>query len=206
MVHKKHLFKIAKLICLIACLLVPATAQIKKVSQNVNVEIREIESLCKQTDAFIKSNKKQMRVFATVDAKDQQWREFKSEKARQNADDGDGSNTSVFAWVKDGKLIYAGFTFQSTSRDWAHYVNYYFRADGSLAKIDAKLNTFYGYLTVERRQYHSKAGKLLKSSVQYFDLNTKQKKKPGDDFIDEPLPIYKQAKSLPFDYLLLRKK
>jgi hypothetical protein len=40
----------------------------------------------------------------------------------------------------------------------------------------------------------------LSSSQQFLDLETKKKKKPGVDgeFIDEPIPVYRTVKALPF--------
>lgn len=196
MIRNEHLIKLGLIACFISLIFVSASAQSKK-------DLGAIETYCKQIDVFIKSHKKSARVWATVDADGKQWREFESEKVRQeSAPDGD----AAMVWLRNGKLIYAGFTLQSDSRDWAHYVNYYFRADGTLARIDAKLNTFYGYMSVARKQHYSPQGKLLKSSVQYLDLKTQKKKKPGDDFIDEPFPVYRNIKSLPFYALLGRKK
>ncbi|HKC62199.1 MAG TPA: hypothetical protein VKB86_01115, partial [Pyrinomonadaceae bacterium] len=93
----------------------------------------------------------------------------------------------------------------SGSRDWAQFVMYYFREDGTLAKIDSRLNTFYGNLTIKRIQYYDANGKPLKSSVQYFDLQTQKRKRNvrSGDFMDQPAPVYPKVSSLPF-YNLLR--
>jgi len=75
------------------------------------------------------------------------WREFKSEVEREEADTG---NDKAKVWAKDGAVALVSYAFQSPSGDWAHYVSYYFREDGTLAKIHAQLNTFYGNMTVIR--------------------------------------------------------
>jgi hypothetical protein len=40
----------------------------------------------------------------------------------------------------------------------------------------------------------------LSSSQQFLDLETKKTKKPGvyGEFIDEPIPVYRTVKALPF--------
>jgi hypothetical protein len=106
--------------------------------------------------------------------------------------------------AKDGAVVLASYTFQSASGDWAHYVDYYFREDGSLARIHARLNTSYGNMTVLRERFYDPKGKLLSSSQQFLDMETKKKKKPGEEFTDEPIPLYRTVKALPF-YTLLSK-
>jgi len=62
-------------------------------------------------------------------------------------------------------------------------------------------------MTVIRERFYDGQGKLLRSSQQFLDMETKKKKKPGEDgeeFIDEPIPIYRTVKALPF-YTLLSK-
>jgi hypothetical protein len=131
-----------------------------------------------------------------------QWREFKSEVEREEADTG---NDKANVWAKDGAVVSAYFTFQSLSGDWAHYVNYYFREDGALAKIQARLNTFYGDMIVIRERFYDPKGRLLSSSQQFLDLKTKKKKRPGETFEDEPIPVYRTVKALPFYTALFKR-
>ena len=47
-------------------------------------------------------------------------------------------------------------------------------------------------------------GEELKATEQFVDLGTKHKKKrPGDDFVDEPSPVFKRIEELPFYAALL---
>jgi|GEM_PF-1339171 len=170
-------------------------------------EIAKIKAYCQELDDYAKRNPKLGRLFADVSSgmkgEKSRWREFKSEGERERADTG---NDLANVWAKDGATVSVYFTFQSPSGDWAHYVNYYFRDDGSLAKTRAQLNTFYGNMTVIRERFYDLKGRLLSSSQQFLDLETKKKKKPGVDgeFIDEPIPVYRTVKALPF-YTLLSK-
>ena len=78
---------------------------------------------------------------------------------------------------------------------------YYFREDGSLAKIQAQLNSFYGDISVVRDQYYDPSGRLLKTTRKFLDLRTQKPKKP-EEFVDNPIPIYRKVTALPFRKLL----
>jgi hypothetical protein len=62
-------------------------------------------------------------------------------------------------------------------------------------------------MTVIRERFFDPKGELLSSSQQFLDLETKKKKRPGEngeEFIDEPIPVYRTVRALPF-YTLLSK-
>jgi hypothetical protein len=170
-------------------------------------KIAEIESYVKETDAYIKANEKSARIFADVSSGNEagpaKWNEFKTEQEREKADTGDNLNENAYAWMRDGKLVGANFTYQSPSRDWVHYVMYYFRADGTLAKSDSTLNTFQGDVTVIRQDFYSSKGVALKGTTHCKDLKT-QKAKPCGNYQDQPVPMYKTVNEVPF-YGLLKK-
>ncbi len=182
-------------------------AQNRRVSRKEKVaEISQIESHTKEIDRYIKTNPESFRIFANiasgVEKVADEWREFRSESEREAADTGDNLNENAYVWLKKGKVIGAKFTFQSPSRDWAHLVMYYFREDGSLAKVEAQLNTFYGNMSIIRERWYNREGKLLRSISRHLDLNSGKRRKPGKDFIDEPIPLYRSAENLPFHHLL----
>jgi hypothetical protein len=178
---------------------------------SVSSGIAKIEAYCAQLDQYVKSNPKAGRIFADVASgmsnQSSKWREFSSEDEREQADDGDNLNQNAIVWLKDDVIAIASCTFQSPSRDWAHYVGYYFRNDGTLAKTDSTLITFYGHVKVVRSSLYDKKGQVLKSSVQYLSLDGKKVKKPDakdEEFVDEPIPLYHRSQDLPF-YNLLKK-
>jgi hypothetical protein len=200
---KRPLFPVLVCIALAVSTLAQTNASTDK--QIRDGEIAGIKTYSQELDDYSKRSPKLHRIFGDVASEDEpksRWREFKSEKERDDAATGDRANV----WAQDGAVVLACYTFQSASGDWAHYVNYYFREDGSLAKIHAQLNTFYGNMTVIRERFYDPKGKLLSSSQQFLDLDTQKKKKPGADgeFIDEPIPVYRTVKALPF-YTLLSK-
>jgi hypothetical protein len=167
--------------------------------------VADIESYVVDIDNFVKSKVTTERVFANVasgkNAQTSSWREFKSEDERKAADTGDNLNESAYVWLRDGKVVGANFTFQSPSRDWAQFVMYYFRVNGTLAKSDSTLNTFNGGITVLRQDYYDSKGILLKGTTHCKDLKTQQFK-PCGDFQDRPAPLYKKVSDLPFYRLL----
>jgi hypothetical protein len=168
-------------------------------------EITSIKAYCQELDDYAKRNPKPGRIFADVSSgsveRKSRWREFKSGEEREEIDDGDNLNENADIWSKDGAVVLVTCLFQSPSRDWAHHIRYYYRKDGSLAKIHAELGAFYGNMTVIRERFYGSKGMLLGSSQQFLDLETKKEKRPGADgeeFIDEPIPVYRTVKALPF--------
>jgi hypothetical protein len=166
-------------------------------------EVAKIDALAAEISRFIKQNPKSSRVFADVSGADdnEQWREFRNEDEMEKARTGDNLNKIAFVWTRAGKVAGLSFTFTSPSGDWAHLITYYFRDDGSLSKISAQLNTFYGNLSIIRQLYFDKRGKLLKNTRQYVDLKTKRVKKPSE-FFDHSVPVYRNVQALPFHKLL----
>ena len=196
-------------LALLACssLVLPAigVAQAPAAS-STRTELASIASYARRVDQFIKHNSQALRIFADVSSGTTEepslWREFKSEKLRAEADTGENLNDNAYVWRRDGKVIGVNFTFQSPSRDWVHYAMYYFRKDGTLAKIHAQLNTFYGNISVVRDKTYSSNGRLLRTTTRYLDLQTQKRRKASANFQDEPVPMYRTVKDLPFYRIL----
>ena len=175
-----------------------------------DAEIARIKAYSQELDDYAKRNPKLNRVFGDVSSGTEgdkiRWREFKG-RSKSDTNYISSLMSNAFVWSKEGAAVLVSCDFQSPSGDWAHDVNYYFREDGSLAKIHAQLNTFYGNMTVIRERLYDSKGKLLSSSQQFLDMETQKKKKPGEDgqeFIDEPITAYRTVKALPF-YIWLSK-
>ena len=185
------------------CLAALALGQEQKKPVPQGTELGAIGSYAKSIDQFTKRSLRRKRIFANVageEEKQDKWRELKS--VRQASDQNPYESANV--WLRDGKVVVAYFAFTSPSGDWFHYVNYYYRADGTLAKIHSQLNTFYsnkGGLSVVREKFFSVSGKLLHTSTRYLDLES-QKSRKRQEFMDEPIPGYKTVRDLPFSKLL----
>lgn len=180
------------------------SAQNNKIS-----EIKRIDAYVKTLGALPKSPHI---VFADVsddyNANKPKWKKFASEKEfEKSREAGAESYTTAYVWRKNDRVVVSNFTFSSPSGDWAHYVFHYFREDGTLAKIEARLNTFYGDMTILRDFYFDRRGKVLRKTTKYLDLTTQKPKKAKDgDFYDNEVKIYKKTANLPFAAWLKKKQ
>jgi hypothetical protein len=201
----------ARGVCLLACLPVfqPSLAAVQgqcDIAAGKHITINSIDRYTQEIDRFTEQHAGRHRIFADVadgvKREPNRWREFKSEEDRAKADTGYNLNGNAYVWLKDGRVVFAHFTFQSPSRDWVHYIRYYFRADGTLAKLDAILNTFYGDVSIERRWHFGPSANLLRATEQIYRLGTREKTKRPAEFYDAPVPLYRTVTALPFYHLL----
>jgi hypothetical protein len=184
------------------CLLLVLGVEDSTVAQTRKAEIAEINSYVAELDRFTKRNTKARRIFADVATGDDEpkWREFKT---KREFDKFEGNpDVSAYAWTRAEKVIAAAFTFTSQSGDWAHMITYYFREDGSLAKLEAQLNTFYGDVSVVRNQYFNNAGVRISNSERILDLKTQKPVKKPADYFDQQVTVFKKISELPFYKLL----
>lgn len=166
-------------------------------------EIRQINSYVRKLSVFVEKNPKSLEIYANVSQTEKpKWKKFKSETAFEKFRKNKEVDEVAYVWRKSGKVVAANFTFSSASGDWAHYIFHRFRENGSLAKVEADLRTFYGRISVARNFYFDNNGKLLRKTAQYRDISTDKSKKPGEDFIDEEVYIFKKVSKLPFAELL----
>lgn len=92
----------------------------------------------------------------------------------------------IFSWAtvysNEGKIFMAHIEQTSPSGDWLLSSDHYYRGDGTLALIEARLNTFLGGSgdleegqSIVRRYYYDKAGKPIKVLQEIYHLNDKEK-------------------------------
>ena len=173
-------------------------------------EIKRIDAYCKTLDSFVKKYKGAHLVYADVSDYNEnkpQWRKYNSEKEFEKARETVESYNIAYIWRKNGKIVMTNFTFSSPSGDWAHYIHHYFREDGTIAKVEAQLNTFYGNMTVLRQFYFNRKGSLLRKTTKNLGLETQTpKKSEGQDFYDNEVKIFKKTSKLPFASLLSERR
>jgi hypothetical protein len=156
--------------------------------------ITEIDTYIKEIDRFIKTKPKS-RLFGDLSTTDKsRWREVRAKQAEDLYEKAE-------VWSRKGKVVAANFALSSPSGDWVHFITYYFRADGSLAKIEAQLNTFYGNVSVLRDRYYDGNRKQLKATERFLDLET-QKPIKRPEFNNNSIPFYSRVSTLPFGRLL----
>lgn len=174
-------------------------------------EIKRIDAYSKQLDALFEKSVEPHVVFAAASDYNEnkpKWRKYNSKKEFETARQTSEFHDIAFVWRKSGRIVAVNFTFDSPSGDWAHFVFHYFREDGTLAKVEAQLNTFHGNMSVLREFYFDRKGKLLRKTVKYLDLETQKPKNPKKvgDFYDNEVKIFKKTGSLPFASLLRKKQ
>lgn len=211
LVNGEQIMKIYRMLTIVFLLFAFQTA-IVLAQTNKKAEIKRIDAYCKTVDSFVKRNKKPQLIFADIsdynDDSKTKWRKFASEKALDNFREKTETYTIAFNWQKNGKLIHSNFTLFSPSGDWSQYVYHYFRPDGTLAKVDSNMGTFYDDMIVLQTLYFDSKGKLLRKAIQFKDLRTKKPKKPSKDFLKDSgdfvsgVDYFKKTSKLPFAQLL----
>lgn len=178
--------------------------------------IKIIDAYCKKVDSFIEKYKSPKLIFAdTADYSENSqsnWKKFASEKALGKFREEKETFSIAYNWRKNNKIIQSNFTLFSPSGDWSKNIHLYFRPDGTLAKAESELRTFYGNFIVLHDIYFNSNGKILKRTVKYLDLKTEKSKKPsGDDKANNGdnfnfTEYYKKTDNLPFARLLRGRK
>jgi hypothetical protein len=179
------------------------------VSAQVNNEIKKIDAYAKTLDDLINKNKNRHLVFADVSDyrkdSDSIWKKYNSVNAFKKASIESYSMAEV--WQKGDKIIAANFVFDSPSGDWVHYIDHYYREDGTLAKVEAQLNVFglEGLISVYRNFYFDQKGKLLRKTAKYYSHEAKKWKKADQvHFMNREVEIFKTTGKLPFASTLKR--
>ena len=188
---------------------VSAFAQTGAAKKEVNFDrnnntVKEIDAYVKVVDKFAQQEGTPHMVIADVadfeKADKAIWKKFESEDAFEKSQV--NSYETAYLWKKDERLIAANITYSSPSGDWAQFVYYVFRADGSVARANRELRTFMGDIIVNRIYYYHSNGKLLKEKKTFRNLETKKFIKAPESFQDIDVDIYKTADKLPFESLI----
>ena len=171
-------------------------------ARTTRVEVQLIDRYCKEVDRYVRAHPS---AFVNVrqgsgvnNAGNGKWRRWPKARSAEAVD----SNGDARLWRRNGKIIFVTFLFQSGSRDWALYVNNYYRPDGTIAKIDSELRTFYGDVSVERDWLYRPDGSLVSFDARCFKLSGHEPAQIDDNFIDKSVPLYQTVAHLPFQRLL----
>src|SRR5688572_13370122 len=139
----------------------------KRVEQTDKL-VKPVEDYAETIADFIEKADKPHLIIADIsdytEAKKPVWKKFASEDEFEKARETTEAYTIAYIWQRNGKTVVVNFTYSSPSGDWAQFVLNTYRADGTLAKIDSRLNTFYGDATILRTFYFDAKGKKLKET------------------------------------------
>ena len=171
-------------------------------ARSTAAEVRQVSRYCKQVDSYVREHPSAFvnlrRGSGVNNDGDGKWRRWPKARAAEAVD----SNGDARLWRRDGKIVFVTFLLQSGSRDWALYVSNYYRLDGTLAKIESELRTFYGNVSVERDWLYRPDGSLISFKARCFKLPGREPAQLDDNFIDIPVPLYPTVAHLPFQSLL----
>lgn len=182
------------------------------VAKPAPASISSIDSLCERVLTYAVGKEASPRIFADVSdqanaTSKEEWRAFKSKDALDRLAKEQDIYTQAFVWQHGGATL-VSILFTSPSGDWAHYVDYCFRADGSLARITSTLNTFNvnakndddSPVSRIRTKHFNPAGELLRSRTRVLSIKSKKPVKVA--FMDQDEPFYRRIRDLPFGALL----
>lgn len=164
---------------------------------------------CQGLEAYVKRHPKEARFFGDTSSYDQsgatisktekaQWKEYKSAKARDAAATSDNLYDTADVWLRNGKIVLAHFQNGSPSGDWAQFVGYCFRIDGSLAEIHNSFRTFYGSVRIEKTDTFDPRGKMLTSMMHCYDLQSSKPKRCGGSYKQYEAEVFRTSRQLPF--------
>lgn len=176
-------------------------------------EITRIDAYVKTLDAFVKNRKPHLIVADTSadynENSQPKWQKFATEKALEKfREETNETYTIAYNWLQKGKIVKSNFTLFSPSGDWTQYIYHDFRADGSLAHAQSEMRTFNGDLIIIQDFYFNQAGKLLKKSIKYRDLQTDKPIKATKKFLEtkgnfsNDVEYYTTTGKLPFAKLI----
>ncbi len=133
------------------------------------------------------------------------WREFPGKKSLEKVESDVYEIAEVRRLEQEGTIV--GMETMSGGGDWALFVQYCYRADGTLARSIATLNTFLTGddikegVSRERTRWFDAKGKQVKVASEIRGLRTKRKQ-PKRQFMKQDEPIYRTVTALPFASLL----
>lgn len=142
--------------------------------------------------------------------RDGTWKAFPTEAQLKSAVGSGEVFDQAYVWqLHDGVLVLLALS--SASGDWIHYLDYCFRADGTLAKSTSTLNTFnvshperdVGPVSKEKTRYFNPSGREVGFSSRLLDLKTgRPAPELEKNFMDHDEPRIRRLDTLPFSSLL----
>jgi hypothetical protein len=176
-------------------------------------EITAIEAYCKGLDQYFKSHPKSTRFFVEPGREQKAgWHEVKNEEEMMDAER-EYANQSITVSTKKGVVVYA--VLGEPMEHSRHDSEYYFRSDGTLAKISSGYWSNMAEMHVERENFYDSNGTLLRSTSQCFHIspvNSKAKEQRvscrdpqmREEIENYQLHVYKRNMDLPA-YSVLKK-
>ena len=165
--------------------------------------ISAVDRIVAEIDAYAEAHPEQQRVFGCGDGSGEEatpWREYESDRAFF---DQIASQTARFEMAevafRDGAVAVARMLVEA--EHWALFTSSWYWPDGSLARIDSRLEDLRARVSVLQRRDYEANGALLRSSRRVLDQRT-QKPSRHRESADVRVRPYRSASELPFSNLL----
>jgi hypothetical protein len=169
-------------------------------------QVAEIKAYSKKIDKFIdrRESKRARRIFKssqlTGDPASLTWEELDGEEEAKSLSKRVAPGAVAFVWVREERVIAADLNFAYATGSVQRAV-YYFREDGSLARVSSRLNAFEGEVTISREQFYDQKGLMLSSSSQKCTVTAL--KIAGSSVAElDTVPVYRTINELPFGDLI----
>ncbi len=168
---------------------------------------------CRSIDTLVKSNAVSI-LYVADNASDgkSNWEKFDTLEEAKKAGSG-GYSRSAKVYFNNSLVVRVDLELKSPSKEWVHYIRYYFRDDGTLEKSSSDFRRFGAYdqergmeqeflVKVLRDKYFDLMGKMVKKgSPRFFNMSTMREMK-NVVYTDGPWPIYAKTLQLPFAGIL----
>ncbi|HEX8890684.1 MAG TPA: hypothetical protein VF779_16155 [Pyrinomonadaceae bacterium] len=147
-------------------------------SRGKQSEVAGIEAYAKSIERYVKSHPRLTRYYVDAlpegkadssPAGKKDWYRIKNEREMLDAER-EYATRSAAVSTKDGEIVYAsiGEPMEHSSHD----TGYYFRADGTLAKISSGYYSNIEEIRIVRESFYDTEGKLLRSTARCFNIIT----------------------------------
>lgn len=164
---------------------------------------------CRSIDASVKSNALSIEYLVETNSDaPTTWEKFDAPADAQKASSG-GFLRNAKVYLENTLPVRVDLELKSPSKEWVHYVRYYYREDGTLQKSHSDFRRFGAYekdkgmeqeflVKVLRDKYYDSTGKMVKkTSPRFFNMSTMREIKDVV-YTDGPWPIYSRTTQLPF--------
>ncbi len=168
-------------------------------------QVGDIDRSCKAIEDRKDLSVRRFGCVAPDPMKKGKWREFIDAKSLEKVESDVFEVAELRSLPREGSTV--GMEITSGSGDWALFVQYCYRADGTLARSFATLNTFLTAddtsegVSRERTRWFDPKGRQIKVTSAIRGLSTKRKQ-PKRQFMRHDEPIYRKLTVLPFASLL----
>lgn len=195
----------------------PSVAQSALNSRSLN----SIEAYAKSLEAFKKRNPKRARIFGNLISLNQEtypiphdaprfWEEFPTRKARESAALKRPDITAydgAEVWRRNGKVVLVQVEPGRYFHGGARIVTYYFRDDGSLAKIRFEFGIDGIDGEVVKETFYDAKGSVLQTRMQCMITERGRRRivncsRMLSQSVDDAPPVYRRVEELPFINLL----